>query len=93
MTMEWDGISAADYEALRKIVRWEEDVAPGGILHVMALTDTGIRVTDVWNSADEFNAFVSERLMPGIQELGIAGEPRVEIHQVHALFAPGLAAN
>jgi len=90
MQMTWDGIGLEEYEAARKHVNWEGDVPPGAMFHVVAATDTGVRVTDVWESAEAFDAFVRDRLMPGIQELGIPGEPQVEILPAHAVFNPGV---
>jgi hypothetical protein len=88
MLMEWDGIGEKEYEAARKQVNWEGDVPPGAMFHVMAVTDQGVRVTDVWESAEDFEAFARDRLMPGVKELGIPGEPRVQLLPVHAIFAP-----
>ena len=89
MQMTWNGIGVEDYEAVRKHVNWEGEVPPGAMFHVVAATDTGVRVTDVWESADAFDAFVRDRLMPGVKELGIPGEPQVVILPAHAIFAPG----
>jgi hypothetical protein len=86
--MTWNGIGAEEYEAARKHVNWEGDVPPGAMFHVVAVTDNGVRVTDVWESAEAFDAFVRDRLMPGVQELGIPGEPQVEILPANRVFAP-----
>jgi hypothetical protein len=88
MIMEWDGVTRDQYEAARKLVNWEGNVPPGGNFHVAAFSDKGLRVTDVWDSAEQFNAFVNDRLMPGVKQIGIQGEPKVEIYPVHAIFAP-----
>jgi hypothetical protein len=88
MIMEWAGVTEEQYEAARKLVNWEGEVPKGGMLHVSAITDKGLRVVDIWESAEEFQASVDNRLMPGVQQLGIVGEPSVEIHPVHALFTP-----
>ncbi len=45
-------------------------------------------VTDVWDSAEDFQRFVDERLMPGTNQAGIAGEPQVTILPAHRIFAP-----
>ena len=58
------------------------------MFHIAAVTDGGVRVTDVWESAEAFDAFVRDRLMPGVKKLGIPGEPQVEILPAHAVFAP-----
>jgi hypothetical protein len=43
----------------------------------------------VWDSAEDFQRFVDDRLMPGVQQVGIQGQPQVEILPAHAIFAPG----
>ena len=90
MQMQWDGMGAAEYEAVRKVVDWEGNPPPGAIFHVMAVNDDGISVTDVWETAEQFQAFAQDRLMPGVKQVGIAGEPRVEILPAHAVFNPGV---
>ena len=52
----------------------------------------GLRATDVWESADHFNRFVEERLMPAVTEIGIEGQPDVELYPLHAVFNPGVPA-
>ena len=47
MQMTWDGVGAEEYEAARKHVNWEGDVPDGAMFHVVAVTDSGVRVTDV----------------------------------------------
>ena len=89
MQMTWNGIGAEEYEAARKHVNWEGDVPPGAMFHVVAVTEGGVRVTDVWESAEAFNTFVQNRLMSGVKELGIPGEPQVEMLPAHTIFAPG----
>jgi hypothetical protein len=89
MYMQWDGIGANEYDAVRKLVDWEGNPPPGGLMHVMAVGENGISIADVWESAEQFQAFAQDRLMPGVKQLGIAGEPRVEVLPAHAFFTPG----
>jgi hypothetical protein len=89
MNMEWDGVSAAQYDQVRNLARWEEDKPQGGLFHVAAVTPKGLRVTDVWESAEDFNRFVEGRLMPAVAQAGIQTQPRVDIVPTHAVFAPG----
>lgn len=88
MIMQWAGITADQYDALRAHVNWENDHPVGGMFHVAAVTDEGVRITDVWASGEAFEGFVQHRLMPGIAHLGLPGEPQVEVYPVHALFTP-----
>ena len=88
MNMCWQGVTAEQYDQILELVNWEGDVPDGAKFHAASFDGTGLRVTDVWASADHFNRFVEQRLMPGVQQIGIAGQPEVEITDAHRLFAP-----
>lgn len=45
-------------------------------------------MVDVWESADDFQRFVQERIMPAVQQLGIAGRPDIQIYPTHAILNP-----
>jgi hypothetical protein len=52
--------------------------------HVCFLADGNIRVSEIWDSREELDAF-GERLMPVLEEIGIdPGEPPelLEIHNI-----------
>lgn len=86
MQLRWDGVMPEQYEQARDVVKWETDLPKGGIFHVAWFENGGIRVTDVWETADDFQAFVDSRLMPGTKQVGIQGEPKVEIYPAHRIF-------
>jgi hypothetical protein len=89
MYMEWDGLTPDQYDAVRESVSWESDAPDGAILHVPWFVDGGLRVVDVWDSPEQFQRFVDERLTPGVQAAGVAGDPRVEFNPLHSrAFAP-----
>jgi hypothetical protein len=57
---------------------------PDGLeLHVCFLADGEVRVSEVWDSREQFSAF-GERLMPILADVGIdPGEPETfEVHNV-----------
>jgi hypothetical protein len=89
MRMDWPDATAEQYDELRQVVDWEQDKADGGLFHVAAFDESGAHITDVWESAEQFQRFVDERLMPGVQKVGIAGQPEVTVLPAHAVFAPG----
>jgi hypothetical protein len=51
--------------------------------HVAFLVDGGIRVSEIWDSREQFEAF-GERLRPVLSDIGIEpGEPETfEIHNI-----------
>lgn len=91
MLMRWAGVTPEQYDRAKEIVGWERDPAPGGRFHVAGFDEHGLHCADVWESAEAFQTFVAERLMPGVRQVGIEGEPEVELVPVHDLFTPGFA--
>jgi hypothetical protein len=89
MIMRWDGVSLDQYEQARSLVGWENETPDGALFHIAAHDGQAMRVTDLWESAEQFQTFAEQRLMPGVAELGLPGQPQIEIYPVHATFAPG----
>lgn len=78
-----NGITKQMYEALRPEVKWETKHPPGALLHACAFGEKGdLHVADLWESAEAMNEFVSSRLGPAMQKLGIP-PPAVSVFPVH----------
>jgi heme-degrading monooxygenase HmoA len=88
MNMRWNGVTPEQYDEARRRVNWEGDRPVGGNFHVSSFDGDALRVTDIWDSAEDFQRFVDSRLMPVVQEIGIQGQPEVVITPVHAIYAP-----
>lgn len=88
MLMHWPEVSIEQYEQARKEINWEGNVPQGAKFHVAWMGNDGFHVLDLWESQADFDRFTQERLMPGIQKLGIQGQPRVEFFKAQAFFAP-----
>ncbi len=78
------GMTAEKYdEATRRIEEAGIEFPPKGLdYHVCFGSDGNLRVSEIWDSKEQFEAF-GERLMPLLAEIGIefSGEP--EIFDVH----------
>jgi hypothetical protein len=92
MMMEWSGVTREQYDAVCTEVNFEVDIPKGGMFHVAAFSDKGLHVTDLWERAEDFQAFVEQRLMPGVAKVGITGEPKVNILPAHNVFTPAYTA-
>lgn len=90
MHMDWAGVTREQYQQLRTLVDWEGKPPAGAQFHVAAFSDAGIRVVDIWDSAEQFQAFLEQRLLPGVAQLGVSGQPSVEFLAVQAVFAPNV---
>ena len=88
MVMSWAGVTAEEYDDVRGKVAWETDPPSGGVFHIASFDEQGLHVCDIWDSADQFDRFVNDRLMRCVKEVGIGGEPDVGIYPVHAVWSP-----
>ena len=79
MRMRWDGVTEDQYEQVRQVVGWERDRATGGILHEAWFEGDQLNACDVWAREEDFQAFVAHRLMPGVAQVGVSGQPVVQI--------------
>jgi hypothetical protein len=85
MRMRWEGATPEQYDRMRDKLDWVADPPDGGIQHVAWFDEGGMNIVDVWESEEKFNAFIQSQVMPAVQELGIPGQPDVQIDQAHAV--------
>jgi hypothetical protein len=84
---KWDGITPGQYDALRETVGWDRDVPAGMRFHVASFGDGVLRMTDVWDSEELFGTFVQTRILPGLRQLGIPGQPDMITQAAHEVTA------
>jgi hypothetical protein len=78
-------VTKQEYDSVRDDLTASGDWPPAGCeLHVCFGDESDIRVSEIWESREKFDAF-GETLMPKLQEAGIqlAGEP--EFFDVHVV--------
>ncbi len=74
--IDGDDRSTANYDAVNERVNPTANMPPGLILHTAGFDEDGgvFRILDVWETREAGEKFISERLMPIVEEL-IAGRP------------------
>jgi hypothetical protein len=75
-------VSTDQYDETIRKLEDQGDFPPDGLeLHVAFMVDGQLRVSEVWDSQEKFEAF-GERLMPVLADVGIEpGEPTIlEVH-------------
>ena len=79
------GMSAEQYDKVSDQIKNSGDWMPDGLeYHVCFGQDGDLKVSEIWDSEDQFRAF-GEKLMPVLQERGIefGGEPEViPVHNI-----------
>jgi hypothetical protein len=77
-------LTSQQYDESIQRLEQSGDFPPDGLdFHVCFGTDGNLRVSEIWDSQEQFQAF-GERLMPILQDAGIdPGQPEVvEIHNL-----------
>ena len=91
VVQEWaeGGNDTANYDAIHEKLMAADTMPDGFLVHTAGATpDGGFRVFEVWESGAHFQAFVEERLMPILKELGTQGpEPTVTTYELHEYVA------
>ncbi|MER7402590.1 hypothetical protein ABT373_08870 [Streptomyces sp. NPDC000070] len=69
--VEFSGVTAQQYDTVDQRVGARAEQPPEGLLfHTAIITDTGLRVVDLWESTEACEAFIANRLRPVIREVG-----------------------
>jgi hypothetical protein len=61
------------------------------LVHTAGFTGNGFRIFEVWESREDYERFVEERLMPLIQQVAAADDrqPEQTIYELHGFLAAG----
>jgi len=79
--------STTNYDAIAEKLNAHGDIPEGAIFHTAGFTEEGrFRIFDVWESREQLQRFLQERLMPVVQEV-TAGQdlpqPHEETYELH----------
>ncbi len=89
--MDFEGATLDDYDVVIKLMGLTP-MGPGpvgAISHFATMTDSGLRVVDVWQSREQFDKFAQEQIGPFSQQAGIVVQPTIQFFDVHNYFTPG----
>jgi hypothetical protein len=87
MFMHWPGVTSDQYDAVMARLGLDANPPAGAIVHMAAVTDEGLEVSDVWQTEQAFTSYLEQRVLPAVSELGISGEPDIRIVPLHNLYA------
>lgn len=89
--LDFEGATLDQYDAVCKLMGLTP-MGPGpagAISHLATMTDSGLRVVDVWASREQFDKFAQEQIGPFSQQVGITSQPTMHFFEVHNYFTPG----
>jgi hypothetical protein len=83
-----NGLTRAQYdESIRRLEAAGVIPAAGMSYHICYGTEGNLRVSEVWDSKEQFEAF-GEKLMPILADVGIDVGGPPEIHEVQNVITP-----
>ena len=79
------GLTREQYDDVSRRMEAAGNWPPAGLdMHVMFGSEGELRVSEIWDSEDEFREFFSSRLVPALDEAGVSyAEP--EVFEAHEL--------
>jgi hypothetical protein len=83
--------STTNYDAVSERLQALGEPPAGMLVHTAGFTGNGFRIFEVWESREDYERFVEERLMPLIQEVAPADDrqPQQTIYELHGFMAAG----
>src|SRR6266542_1536638 len=85
--VEWEGITAEQYDEMINRMSVADVSLPGGLFHVAGLIENGWRIFDVWESPEVLERFTREILMPILEVTGFP-PPQVWTWPVYNTLSP-----
>lgn len=89
-TIDSIGLTHDEYRAVLDRMGVERRPADGIFLHVTVPIAGGLRIIEIWDRKEGFEAFLKERLAPAGEALGINREMRIAIEPLYNIFTPRL---
>jgi hypothetical protein len=89
--MDFDGATLEQYnQVCAKMGLTPKGPGPAGaISHFATMTDSGLRVVDVWETQEQFEKFAQDQIGPFSAEAGITEQPHMQFFDVLNYFTPG----
>ena len=91
---ELQGVNPETYDSVNDEMDIDNNRPEGLIFHTAGKIESGMRIFDVWESAEDYERFERERLMPAVEKVGMGmdqtgGPPQPpEIYTLHNFMRP-----
>lgn len=90
---ELPGVSRETYDGVNEKLNPAGMPPAGLIVHTSGPADGGWRIVDVWESAEDFNRFRDERVVPAVmayaQEAGVEpATPQITVSELYDVIKP-----
>ncbi len=92
IVMDFKGATLEQYDEVIRNMGFEPGGpgAPGGLSHWVTATDEGFRVTDVWETKEQYMQFAEDQIGPLAAAAGLPAPPELTFYEVHNHLTPGV---
>jgi hypothetical protein len=81
--------STTNYDAITEKLMTQNEPIDGLRVHTAGFTGNGFRIFEVWDSQEQFDRFLADRLMPLVLEReGDPTQPSMTVYELHNLVVP-----
>jgi hypothetical protein len=86
VVLDFEGATLAQYDKVIELMGLTPGgaTAPGGLFHWVTKTEKSIRVTDVWETKEQFEAFAKDQIGPITAQAGVPAPPQMTFFEVHS---------
>jgi len=80
-----------NYDAIHAEIMRSVDSPTGLIVHTAGFAESGFRIVEVWESQEQYDAFMRDVVMPAVMKVtaGNPGSPpRVSSYELHNVVVP-----
>lgn len=87
ITHFWPGATEAQYEATVAVLHPPEGLPEGQTYHAGGPTEGGILITAIWDTKEQFESFLHDKLIPSMPiDGGFAGQPEERAAEITLLL-------
>jgi hypothetical protein len=81
--------STTNYDAISERLQTQGAPPAGLLVHTAGFTGNGFRIFEVWESREDYERFLNDRLMPLIQEVASSDQrdPQTTVYELHGFMA------
>ena len=82
------GVSREQYDAIRTACGWLAEAPSGGLAHLTWWEGDDCVSIDAWESEQAVQAFIEQRMLPAMAQVGVDVEPESTPLDVHEIYLP-----
>lgn len=85
LIIDWPGGTRQQYDALMAELQFEGVLPPGELLHAAGPVADGWRIIDIWETREDFDSLLEQKLGAALQTIGVTN-PQITEFPIHNML-------